>query len=188
MKKCILMFLWSGLVFFSVAIFATSSQTITPNITLYSQPSHHSEPVATLSPEVPLVKIVTNPNDNNWIKVGAQTDGAVGWLNLKDYENAKQAYEKLMLQVKLYKQPNTHSAVVGTITPQTPIVFIVHSEDGQWVKVGNQDTGEAGWMNQQDYDRATSAWGDNMSQKMQNTILQTLQQMISNFQGINNNP
>jgi hypothetical protein len=69
--------------------------------------------------------------------------------------------------VNLYEQPQTTSKVVGTMPSDNPMVPIISSKDGQWMKVGNPANGAVGWVKSSDL--TNNNQGFSFSQQTVNT-------------------
>ncbi|MEM9242844.1 MAG: SH3 domain-containing protein [Pseudomonadota bacterium] len=161
MKKIIYNIIFSSLFICSAAVMAKPTPSNT-TVTLYSQPSTSSKAVTTVTPDDPLVQIYQHNKEKKWIKVGDRNNGQVGWLNTDDYRAALKNYQQQATQVTLYSQPNSKSKSVATITAATALVPIITSDDHQWIKVGDQQTGQVGWINRQAYEKAKwYAWQSN---------------------------
>ena len=61
--------------------------------------------------------------------------------------------------LSLYEQPNDKAKVVGTINTETGFVPIFTQKDGKWVKVGNPENGNTGWVKSTDLSAAAGAPG-----------------------------
>ncbi len=48
--------------------------------------------------------------------------------------------------ISLYEQPKADSKVIGNIDPSVGVVAIFTAPDGNWIKVGDPQTGNVGWI------------------------------------------
>ncbi len=59
-------------------------------------------------------------------------------------------------QVNIYQNPDVKAHVLEKINPAQRLVPIFHK--GNWIKVGDPQNGEVGWINRQEYQKAMSAY------------------------------
>lgn len=67
----------------------SDSKNQTVEIKLYAHPSDDAKVIQSLPVSARLVPIFRK---GEWVKVGSRHDGAVGWINVKQYHHAKRAY------------------------------------------------------------------------------------------------
>lgn len=123
-------------------------------VPLYDQANASSKVVNHISLSDTLVPIYQSPKHPDWIKVGDQQTGQVGWLSKSRYQKAVRIANQQRHQVTLYSEPKMTSKPVVTITSDTPLTTIVSSKDNKWAKVGDQQTGQVGWINLKAYQQA----------------------------------
>jgi SH3-like domain-containing protein len=58
-------------------------------ILLYDSPSDKAKPIKQLSPTADLVAVYRH---GDWVKVGDRADGTTGWINAKQYQQARNDY------------------------------------------------------------------------------------------------
>lgn len=69
--------------------------------------------------------------------------------------------------VNLYDQPKADAKVIGTIDPSSGIVPIFTPKEGTWVKVGNPQNGDVGWIKSSDLAQTNAGTsGFSFSQKI----------------------
>ena len=72
--------------------------------------------------------------------------------------------------INLYEQPKSDAKVIGTIDPSNGIIPIFTPKEGGWVKVGNPNNGNVGWVKLTDLGEAgKTSNGFSFSQKVENT-------------------
>ncbi|HSW69877.1 MAG TPA: SH3 domain-containing protein [Gammaproteobacteria bacterium] len=72
--------------------------------------------------------------------------------------------------INLYEEPKTDAKIVGTIDPSTGIIPIFTPQEGGWVKVGNPNNGNVGWVKSEDLAKSsTTPTGFSFSQKIEST-------------------
>jgi hypothetical protein len=75
--------------------------------------------------------------------------------------------------VNLYEQPKVDSKVVGTINSATSMVPIITSKEGDWMKIGDPQNGNVGWIKVNDVATNTNngltTTGFSMTEKTINT-------------------
>lgn len=86
LKKLIVTMAFSGLMLGAYA--GDSVEKKAELIHLYES-NNDKKIMRTLSPTTPLVKIY---REGDWVKVGNRQDGTVGWINLKQYHQAMDAF------------------------------------------------------------------------------------------------
>jgi hypothetical protein len=59
--------------------------------------------------------------------------------------------------VTMYDEPKAGAKSVGTIDSSKPLVPIFTSKDGDWMKVGNPDNGDVGWVKASDLSAGTGS-------------------------------
>lgn len=153
MKKTLGMVITSSLLLSAMSGVARP-QPNTAMIPLYNQPSIHSGIVNKISLNDNLVPIYKSVNRPDWVKVGDQHTGQVGWLNKDIYQQAIHQANQRTAQVTLYSHPSMHSKPITYVSANAPLIAITPSQDQQWIKVGNRQTGQVGWMNRQAYVQA----------------------------------
>jgi len=72
--------------------------------------------------------------------------------------------------INLYEQPKSDAKIIGTIDPATGIIPIFTPKEGDWVKVGNPNNGNVGWVKSSDLAQAgATSSGFSFSQKIDST-------------------
>ncbi len=72
--------------------------------------------------------------------------------------------------INLYEQPADTAKVVGSVDPAKGIVPIFTSKEGTWIKVGNPQNGNVGWVKSAELTEAGStSTGFSFSQQTENT-------------------
>ena len=72
--------------------------------------------------------------------------------------------------INLYEEPKSDSKIVGTIDPSAGIVPIFTPKQGDWVKVGNPNNGNVGWVKSNDLAQSgKTSNGFSFTQKIEST-------------------
>lgn len=72
--------------------------------------------------------------------------------------------------ITLYDQPKTDAKTVGTLNSEEGMVVIFTPKPGDWVKVGDPNNGNVGWIKSSDLSNsAATAGGFSFTQKITNT-------------------
>ena len=72
--------------------------------------------------------------------------------------------------INLYDQPKSDAKVIGVMDPSSGIVPIFTPKEGDWVKVGNPQNGDVGWIKSSDLAQSgANSSGFSFSQKIVDT-------------------
>lgn len=72
--------------------------------------------------------------------------------------------------INLYQDPKSDAKIVGSINPEAGVVPIYTSKTGDWVKVGNPNNGNVGWVKSSDLVQSgVSNSGFSFTQQIVNT-------------------
>lgn len=72
--------------------------------------------------------------------------------------------------LNLYEQPKSDAKIVGTLDPSKGIVPIFTPKGGDWVKIGNPNNGDIGWVKSSDLAQSsTTPSGFSFSQQIEST-------------------